>query len=319
MDRTRELVESSLLVALAAVLFLAGHFLPLVGMVFSLVCPAPLVVLGLRHSLGRSVLGVAVATFIIAVFTGVVGALFFCFGFGFLGIALGVFGRRFEKSVDILLYGVLVSLGSKLLLMTIAVKITGINPFALDEAQILSIMERIGSIYSKMGMPDAAISAASDQMKAALALIPLIFPALLVMAATVDCFLSYIVSGVVLKRLGREKLPEVPEFREWRFPKSLFVALLVSIILHLAGSYYPTFAVLQRAGLNLRLLVTVLFFIQGLAVTWNIMQARGLGLLARFLSTGLIFLVPFIAQIVLILGIIDMWFDLRSRVRGGRS
>ena len=319
MDRTRELVESSLLVALAAALFLSGYFLPLVGMVFSLVCPAPLVVLGLRHNLGRSVLGVAVATIIIAAFTGVIGALFFCFGFGFLGIALGVLGRRFDKAVDILLYGILVSLGSKLLLMTIAVKLTGINPFSLDEAQLLPMMERIGSIYSSMGMPDVAVSAAADQMRAALALIPLIFPALLVMAATVDCFMSYIVSGAVLKRLGKEKLPEVPVFREWRFPKSLFLALLVSIILYFAGSHYPALAVLQRAGLNLRLLVTVLFFIQGLAVTWNVMEAKGLGRLVRFLLIGFVFLVSFIAQIVLILGIIDMWFDLRSRVREGRS
>ena len=319
MDRTRELVESSLLVALAAALFLAGHFLPLVGMVFSLVCPAPLVVLGLRHSLGRSVLGVAVATFIIAAFTGVIGALFFCFGFGFLGIALGVFGRRFDRSVDILLYGVLVSLASKLLLMTIAVKITGINPFSLDEAQLIPMMEKIGSLYSNMGMPEAAVSAAEEQMRAALALIPLIFPALLVMASTVDCFLRYIVSGAVLKRLGKEELPEVPEFMEWRFPKSLFLALLASIVLHLLGSHYPALAVMQRAGLNLRLLVTVLFFIQGLAVAWNVMEARGFGRLVRFLVTGIVFLVSFIAQIVLILGIIDMWFDLRSRVRGGRS
>ncbi|MDT8284667.1 MAG: YybS family protein [Thermovirgaceae bacterium] len=319
MDRTRELVESSLLVALAAALFLAGHFLPLVGMAFSLVCPAPLVVLGLRHSLGRSVLGVAVATFIIAAFTGVIGALFFCFGFGFLGIALGAFGRRFDKAVDILLYGVLVSLGSKLLLMAITVKITGINPFALDESQILPMMDKIGSIYSSMGMPEAAVSSATEQMRAALGLIPLIFPALLVMAATVDCFLSYIVSGVVLKRLGKQKLPAVPGFSYWRFPKSLFWALLASIALHLAGSYYPGLAVLQRAGLNLRLLVTVLFFIQGLAVTWNFMQARGLGRIVRVLVTGLVFLVPFIAQIVLLLGIIDMWFDLRSRIRGGIS
>jgi len=319
MDRTRELVESSLLVALAAALFLAGHFLPLVGMVFSLVCPAPLVVLGLRHSPGRSVLGVMVATLIIASFTGVIGALFFCFGFGFLGIALGALGRRFDKAVDIILYGVLVSLGSKLLLMTIAVRITGINPFALDEAQILPIMERMGSIYSAMGMAEETISSASAQMRAALALIPMIFPALLVMAAAVDCFLSYVVSAVVLKRLGREKLPEVPLFREWRFPKSIFIALLASIVLHLAGTAYPALAVLERAGLNLRLLVTVLFFIQGLAVVWFFLQSRGFGRVAGVFATVFVFFVPFIAQIVLVLGIIDMWFDLRSRVRGGSS
>ncbi len=319
MDRTRALVESSLLVALAVALFLAGHFLPLVGMVFSLVCPAPLVVLGLRQSLGRAVLGVAAATIIIAAFTGVLGAFFFCLGFGFLGIALGALGRRYAKAVDIILYGVLVSLGSKLLLMVIAVKLTGINPFGLDEAQIMPMVERFASIYSSMGMSGESISSAMDQMQRTLGLIPLIFPALLVMASTVDCFLSYAVSAVVLRRLGREALPRLPEFSHWRFPKSVFWALLVSIGLHAAGIYFQGFSFLERAGLNLRLLITVIFFFQGLAVAWYLMETRGFGRFARFGVTALIFLISFLAQITLILGIIDMWFDLRSRFRGGKA
>ncbi|NLO55967.1 MAG: DUF2232 domain-containing protein [Thermovirga sp.] len=318
MDRTRALVESSLLVALSAVLFLAGHFLPLIGLAFSLVCPAPLVVLGLRHSLGRAVLGVAVATIISAAFTGAVGALFFCFGFGFLGIALGALGRRYDRAVDIILYGILVSIGSKLLLMFIVVKLTGINPFGLEEAEIMSMIERISSVYSGLGMSKESLSLAKEQMRTTLSLIPLIFPALLVMAATVDCFLSYVVSAVVLKRLGRETLPRLPEFSRWRFPKSIFWALIASMVLQLAGSYYPSMAFLQKTALNLRLLVTSLFFFQGLAVGWFFMQSRSLGRFLKIALTVVVFVVPFFAQIILILGIIDVWFDLRSRFREGR-
>ena len=319
MDRTRALVESSLLVALSAVLFLAGHFLPLVGMAFSLVCPAPLVVLGLRHSLGRAVLGVVAATVISAAFTGVVGALFFCFGFGFLGIALGALGRRFDRAVDIILYGILVSLGSKLLLMVIAIKLTGINPFGLEEVEILPMIERISSVYSGLGMSKESLSLAQEQMRATLSLIPLIFPALLVMAATVDCFLSYVVSAAVLKRLGREVLPRLPEFSRWRFPKSIFWALVASLALQLAGTYHPRAAFLQKTALNLRLLVTTLFFFQGLAVGWFFMSSRGLGRFLKALLTLVVMVVPFLAQLILILGIIDLWFDLRSRFRGGRE
>ncbi|HDQ93087.1 MAG TPA: DUF2232 domain-containing protein [Synergistetes bacterium] len=319
MDRTRELVESSLLVALAAALFLASNFLPLVGIAFSLVCPAPLVVLGLRHSPGRSILGVAVATVIVALFTGVVGALFFCLGFGFLGIALGYFARRYERAVDIILYGILVSLGSKLVLMFLVVKVTGINPFSLDEAELFSVMEKIGSIYASMGMPEEAISSVSEQMRSALGLVPVIFPSLLVMAATVDCFLSYVVSGAVLRKLGKERVPDIPGFSEWSFPKSIFIALLASIAMHFAGSLYPSLSFLQRAGLNLRLLVTVLFFIQGLAVVWSFMQMKGLGRFLRVTITVFIIVVSFLAQVALILGIIDMWFDLRTRFRGGKA
>ncbi len=289
-------------------------------MVFSLVCPAPLVVLGLRQSLGRAVLGVAAATIIIAAFTGVLGAFFLCLGLGFLGRARGAQGRRYAKAVELnTLRSAGYPWGARLLLMVIAVKLTGINPFGLDEAQIMPMVERFASIYSSMGMSGESISSAMDQMQRTLGLIPLIFPALLVMASTVDCFLSYAVSAVVLRRLGREALPRLPEFSHWRFPKSVFWALLVSIGLHAAGIYFQGFSFLERAGLNLRLLITVIFFFQGLAVAWYLMETRGFGRFARFGVTALIFLISFLAQITLILGIIDMWFDLRSRFRGGKA
>ncbi|NLB83864.1 MAG: DUF2232 domain-containing protein, partial [Synergistaceae bacterium] len=51
MSPTRSLVESALLSGLAVVLFLAAQFLPVVGVGFSLLAPAPLVILGLRHDL----------------------------------------------------------------------------------------------------------------------------------------------------------------------------------------------------------------------------------------------------------------------------
>lgn len=63
-------MESSLLVGLAVVLFLAAQFLPVVGIVFSFLCPAPLVVMGLRHDIKKALLGVAVATGLITIFMG---------------------------------------------------------------------------------------------------------------------------------------------------------------------------------------------------------------------------------------------------------
>ncbi len=314
MNRTRELVESSLLVAMAAVLFLAGHLLPVVGMAFALVCPAPLVVLGLRHSYSRAVLGVAAASVLVFLFSGVTGAVFFALGFGVLGVGLGILSRRFDRAVDILLYGVIISLGSKLLLMVVVVKITGINPFSLDPEELTSVMDRVFGLYQGVGMSESALETAREQMTAAMKMLPLIFPALLTMASAVDCFLSYVVSGAVLKRLGRAKLPPVPPFGQWRFPKSLFWALIASLVLHLLGGA-SSGDYLARAGLNLRLLVTALFFVQGLSVVWCFMTSKGLGPVLRTVLAIVILVVTFLAQIVLLLGIIDMWFDLRSRIR----
>jgi hypothetical protein len=122
-------------------------------MAFALVCPAPLVVLGLRHSLGRAVLGVFVASFLVSALTGVTGGLFFLLGFGMLGVGLGFFARRLNSSVEILLYGVLVSLAGKLLLMVLIAKITGINPLGLDSGDINAVTDNVLAISSPMSFP----------------------------------------------------------------------------------------------------------------------------------------------------------------------
>jgi len=310
-NSTRGLVESGLLVALAVVLFLASHFLPVAGVAVALVCPAPLVVLGLRHSLGRALLGAGVAMVIVTTMVGVLGGLFFGLGFGATGIALGYFARRYDTAVEILLYALLVSLGAKLLLMVLATKMTGINPFSVDPEEMRRMTDATLAMFGQASPETLEII--RSQMEGMLQMLPLLFPALLVMASGVDAFLSYAVSGAVLRRLGRETLPPLPSFETWRFPKSLFWALLVSAVLLLLGSSSGTGAISFRVGVNLRILVSMLFFLQGSAVVLAFLKSKKIGAW-RWGVFVLLLMVPILSQLALVLGIIDMWFDIRSRI-----
>jgi uncharacterized protein YybS (DUF2232 family) len=315
MDRTREVVESSLLVAMAVVLFLASYVLPVVGMAFALVCPAPLVVLGLRHNLGRAVLGVFVASFLVSALTGVTGGLFFLLSFGMLGVGLGFFARRLNSSVEILLYGVLVSLAGKLLLMILIAKITGINPLGLDAGDVNAVMDNVLAVYQRLGMSKEALVTAEEQIRSTLDLLPYVFPALLIMASALDCFLSYVISRAVMKRIGKGMLPPVPALSYWRFPKNLFWALLVAVLFSMASYIENIPEIIPRIGMNLRILVMILFYLQGLAVAWAYMCYKGAGKVLRYTGVVLTLFVPLLTQVTLLLGIIDMWFDLRSRMR----
>ncbi|MGC9489639.1 MAG: YybS family protein [Thermovirgaceae bacterium] len=315
MNRTREVVESSLLVALAVVLFLASYVLPVVGMAFALVCPAPLVVLGLRHSLGRALLGVFVASFLVSVLTGVTGGLFFLLSFGMLGVGLGFFARRLNSSVEILLYGVLVSLAGKLLLMVLIAKITGINPLGLDGGDVNAVMDNVLAVYQRLGMSKEALGVAEEQIRSTLNLLPYVFPALLIMASALDSFLSYVLSRAVMRRIGKGMLPPVPALSYWRFPKNLFWALLVAVLFSMASSIENIPEIIPRIGMNLRILVMILFYLQGLAVAWAYLCHKGVGKVLRYTGVILTLFVPLLTQVTLLLGIIDMWFDLRSRMR----
>ncbi|NLI96275.1 MAG: YybS family protein [Synergistaceae bacterium] len=316
MTRTKALVESSLLVALAVVLFLASNTIPIVGIAFTFLCPAPLVVLGLRHSLGRAALGSVVATLIVSIFLGFVGGLFFLFGFAVLGVALGALGKKRENAVEIALYGILVSLASKLVLMVLLTRLTGVNPFSLDTAEFDTILERVMSLYSKTGLiPKESLSAMRQQFEATFRFIPQVFPALLTIAASIDSVLSYAVSRTVLMRLGRGVLPPLPPFGEWRFPRNIFWALLASAILPFLGGSGHWGDLLQRVGVNLRLLVSLLFLVQGVSVAWALLgRTRFSSRIARGLIIFVAILVPIFSYLLMIVGLVDIWWDLRARL-----
>ncbi len=320
MTSTRSLVESALLAGFAVVLFLAAHFLPVIGAAFSLLAPAPLVILGLRHDLKKATLGLAVSTLLVVTLLGPLSALFFVLGFGVLGVGLGFLARRCEKGVEVLLYGILLSLGSKLLLMVIAARLTGINPFQLDGAEMQSMVDRVFQFYESTGMNRESLSTVREQFTESIRLLPVIFPTILTMAAALDCYLSYTISSFVLKRVGGTPLPPLPPFSRWRFPKSVFAALVASILLALLGAQGAEWNFALRAGTNLRLLVNFIFLFQGLSLIWFFFSERvriPFGRALRMIAIIVVLLVPLLSTIAVMLGIGDMWLDFRRRF--GRS
>ncbi|HCA41292.1 MAG TPA: DUF2232 domain-containing protein [Aminobacterium sp.] len=315
MTPTRSLVESSLLVGLAVVLFLAAQFLPVVGIAFSFLCPAPLVVMGLRHDLKKSILGAGVAAVLIMFFMGPIGALFFILGFGILGIGLGYLSKRLDHGVEILLYGILISLGSKLVLMVVASKVMGMNPFSIDPVEIENTMNKVFEFYAGKGLSPETIESMKQQMMVTLKMLPMVFPAILTLAASVDCYLSYVISRAVIHRIGSGTLPSLPSFDQWRFPKSIFWAFVVSIVFSLVGIQLGQSSLVFRVGMNLKLLVNMLFLLQGLSVIWYYLSLRGVGKVLRWIVIIFVMFIPFLSTVALGIGIGDMWFDFRSRIR----
>ncbi|HCL78777.1 MAG TPA: DUF2232 domain-containing protein [Synergistaceae bacterium] len=313
MTSTRSLVESALLAGLAVVLFLSAEFLPFVGLAFSLLAPAPLVVLGLRHNGKMAVLGLLIATTLIVLFLGPLSGLFFLLGFGVLGVSLGWLAKRCKSGAEVLLYGILVSLGSKLLLMTLAAKITGINPFQLDAVEFQAMVDRIFSLYQSAGMSPESLAAVRQQFAQAIETIPMIFPAILTAASALDCYLSYTVSSFVLKRIGGQGLPALPPFSHWRFPKSLFGALIASMVFTIVGARGgEAWNIALRAGVNLRMLLNFLFLLQGLSLIWYLLKGR-VGKALAVAAIILVMFVPLLSTVAVMAGIADMWLDFRAR------
>ena len=96
MKSTRTMVETSLLVALSVVLFLASHFLPVIGIIISFFCPVPLVILGLKVPVQNAFTGAFVAFVLTTFVLGLLGGFFF-FRVCLMGVSLGVLGGALKR------------------------------------------------------------------------------------------------------------------------------------------------------------------------------------------------------------------------------
>ena len=140
------------------------------------------------------------------------------------------------------------------------------------------------------------------------------FSYLIVVASAFDTFLTFIVSGWVLRKSG-ENFPSLPPFSEWRFPRSVFWGLVAGIGFSLVGGYLSN-PYLAHAGANLQLVFGFLFIIQGLSVIDFLMKRFNFPRAIRALLIVIFFIQPILSRIAMFIGMFDILVDLRRRRRG---
>ncbi len=315
MRDTKALVESSLLVALSVVLFLASHFLPVVGVLLSLFCPVPLVILGLKVPLKNAFMGTFVAFVLVTLFMGVLGGVLFVFGFALMGVMLGFFGHRFDKVSEILFYGFLVSLFSKLILMALVKLITGVNPFAIDPKAIMEAFNEAEALFS--GSSKAFFETMRMQVEAMSKVMVYILPAILIAASFLDCVISYLISQKVAGRFKITSLPKVPPFGEWRFPKSTLFAFFIAFILSFFDHSGNNIGVLYMLALNLKVISIMIFMVQGMATVWYILSKVSKQKIKPWVGVvvvAAVMFIPVLSVAVIMLGFADILIDLRAKI-----
>lgn len=307
----RSLVEASLLAALASVMFLGARYLPLLGIALSLVCPVPLVVLGLRSSLRGALTGLLVSSLLVFALSGLTGAVAFALGFGLMGVVMGAVARRMGL-YELMLVSIGVSLLGKLAMVLFYSYVSGFNPFMPSPSELEKAFGSVLSFYSRLGLGEEALRAMEAQMKHIAQVLPILFPSILIMASAMDAYLSYAISRAVAVRvLGAAELRPLPGLSELRFPKSvgyLFVASLGSLLLP-SEALSPLIA---GALVNLRTLSSLLLILQGASVAFWFVRARGLPRFFYVLVAFLVLFLPLGSYLSVVLGFADVFFDFRG-------
>lgn len=312
----RPMAEGAMLAALTVALILAGFYVPVLGMVALFLWPIPVLVIYLRHNARVAALTLAVAGLVLSMFVGPLTAALTVVSFGALALAFGFGVRRGLRAGGILVLGAGAALAALLLTLAVSLWVMHVNVLEMNQRLTQDSVNWALNFYSRVGVGEEALKPLRDMLDASFQLVPLILPAVVVLAAFMTALVNYLVAAAVLKRLGYQ-LPVLPAFQDWRLPVWLIVGYPLAFALAYAGQRTGS-AVLDRFSGNLLALSMPFYLVQGLALAYFFMTRWHL---AKWLRVGILIyvpLVPLVTQIATWAGIFDMLFDMR-RLAGGQA
>jgi uncharacterized protein YybS (DUF2232 family) len=316
----RTLLEGAYMSAITLVLFLLAFYTPLsIAAVFAL--PVPLTLYGYRHSL-RACLLAGFVTLILTLIFGNLSGLTISLPGIVLGLAMGISYRRGKSAVQALIVGTIVSLALFLLSLGVSNLLLHIDPVQLainQMKQTVQMMKNQVNNYMNSLPPSQRTQGASqwnkqlDQILQQINAMLNVLPALFIFGSFITAFVNHALSRRIAKRIG-QSIPSLPPLRDLRFSRSIlyyyFIAMLIMRIPGLSQIHF-----LNMAALNVFALLTILFYVEAAALFSFFRYRKGLskGLWIVFL---LLFLLQPFTYILVLLGMIDVGFDLRSRFFG---
>jgi uncharacterized protein YybS (DUF2232 family) len=273
------------------------------GLMFS---PVPLALLGVRENRGWMIAGVLfVGTFLFILF-GPILSIYFLLEEGLTGFALALSSRA-KKGNEALFFCTVVSIVSKVLFMTADVVLTGHNPFLPDPRALRSaIMQMYVGLLSGDVQSAAALKESMDQV---IALAPYMIPSLIITWSMLDSLLNYRLCEA-LQRKREVRFPSLHPFGLWRFPKSILWPMLLAFLLPLLPET-ETSALWIMLEINLKFLVSVFFFLEGISLVWWWLLKHRIHFVLRVLMLLLLTL-PILGLWMIGLGAVDICFDLRT-------
>ena len=305
------LARMVLFVILTLALFSVGFFVPVLGFGGFLAVPLPLALLGMREGARWPAAGGVLSGGGLALLLDPLSALYYLIAQAPLSCALSFVSRGWRKGAEALLLCSGISIASKLLLLGVFLTLTGHNPLMPDPEQIRLLLTRLYAELSLDGEQAWVLREAVDGMAA---LFPYMLPSLVLVSSLFESFVNYGL-GALYRRGRAQSLPPLPPFSDWRFSRTLLPAMLLAFLMGFFASDWTPGAMF---AMNLKIVLDVFFFVQGLSLLWWWFARRRVGVFWRCLTLAF-FVLPVFWFWLVLLGVGDMIFDLRRRGGGAKG
>lgn len=310
MRQTRILTEGAMACAVFATLLIISVYLPLISLVSLWFLPLPFAVYTIRHGIRPGLVAFLAGLFLGFILSALPG-LIWALTFGSGGVTTGWLYRQKRTAFAVLLGGSLVYIANVLFIYILSIVLLQTD---IIQDSIDLVRKSIEQAQNMAG----ALGGAEENLKfldAYLRQLKYFAPTLLVSAGVIYAFLTQWVQGRVLRKIGFAEyvLPWKP-FREWQLPKSILwyylaVLLLLFFVRLEEGSLFFI------AVVNVFLLLEILLAIQGWSFIFFFAHEKGIHKSFPIAIVVFSLLLQILLYLVRFLGIIDLGFDLRKRIR----
>jgi uncharacterized protein YybS (DUF2232 family) len=133
------------------------------------------------------------------------------------------------------------------------------------------------------------------------------YPAFLLIGSLIGSAANYALIRIAWTRLYGPGLFPGVAFSEWLCSENLIWGFILS-----AAALFLGQGVIADAGLNVFLVVFVIYFTQGLSIVVYFLKARNVQVFFWFVLFILIFVQPLLIGLVAGLGVFDIWADFRK-------
>ena len=184
-----------------------------------------------------------------------------------------------------------------------------ISPWQLVEKHITEAVELNIKLYNQLPLSPEEMNAIKDSKPYVIQIFTRIFPALCVIAVLFTTWSNALMGNKLLYKQGAA-LPRLSALSQWRAPN-----WLVWIFIAAGGLCFIPETTVRFCGINIFLMASFIYFLQGLAIVSFFFQNRNVSLFFRWVFYFLIAIQQMLMIAIALVGFCDIWIDFRKHIR----
>lgn len=310
MKQTKALVEGAIMISIFSVMTLFYLYVPLLSIIFFLAAPIPIILYTIRHGLKKGIAAGAIGiviSFLIGSINGLLSAPMLIA----VGIGMGFFYSRRQPG-NAIITGALIYLFSFLISFVVSVQLFEVDIMGIAKESIEQMMPMLESVLKQSGASEQDIAKQLKQFREMKDTALSALPVALLIFATLMAFVNHWSVKPLVKRFFKD-MPALKKFKDMRLPKSMVWYYLLTLLLMLIQTEKGSFLWLVQTSAFQILFILVL--IQGFSFIFYYCHEKNISKVVPIFAIVLTALFPPIGVIVRIIGIADIGFDLRDKVK----